>query len=48
MTAFAPRLQRRLGDGAANRILVDNPARLYAIAGAAGAAGADLVDGVDV
>jgi phosphotriesterase-related protein len=34
MTAFVPRLRRRLGDAAAERILVDNPARLYAIAGA--------------
>jgi predicted metal-dependent phosphotriesterase family hydrolase len=31
MTAFAPRLRRRLGDEAADRILVTNPARLYAI-----------------
>ena len=34
MTAFAPRLRRRLGADAAARILVANPARLYAIAGA--------------
>ncbi len=33
MTAFAPRLRRRLGDEAAHRILVTNPARLYAIPG---------------
>jgi phosphotriesterase-related protein len=33
MTAFAPRLLRRLGEDAANRILVTNPARLYAIGG---------------
>ena len=33
MTAFAPRLRRRLGEDAAARILVANPARLYAIAG---------------
>ena len=32
MTTFAPRLRRRLGDDAADRILVRNPARLYAIA----------------
>jgi len=38
MTAFAPRLRRRLGDAAADRILVANPARLYAIAGAEEAA----------
>ena len=34
MTAFVPRLRRRLGDAAVERILVANPARLYAIAGA--------------
>ena len=34
MTAFAPRLRRRLGDADAERILVANPARLFAIAGA--------------
>jgi phosphotriesterase-related protein len=34
MTAFAPRLRRRLGDDAAARILVANPARLYALPGA--------------
>ena len=31
MTAFVPRLRRRLGDDAVARILVANPARLYAI-----------------
>jgi phosphotriesterase-related protein len=35
MTAFAPRLRRRLGEDGAARILVANPARLYAIAGGA-------------
>ncbi len=34
MTAFAPRLRRRLGDVDAARILVTNPARFYAIPGA--------------
>jgi phosphotriesterase-related protein len=34
MTAFAPRLRRRLGDADAARILVINPARFYAIPGA--------------
>ena len=29
MTAFAPRLRRRLGDDGAARILVANPARFY-------------------
>ncbi len=39
MTAFAPRLRRRLGPDAAERILATNPARFYAIAsGEAGAA----------
>ncbi len=33
MTAFAPRLRRRLGDAGAERILVANPARFFAIAG---------------
>jgi phosphotriesterase-related protein len=33
MTAFAPRLRRRLGDEAAARILVANPARFYAVPG---------------
>jgi hypothetical protein len=33
MTSFAPRLRRRLGEAAAERILVTNPARFYAIAG---------------
>ena len=31
MTAFAPRLRRRLGDDAAARILVANPAHFYAL-----------------
>lgn len=31
MTAFVPRLRRRLGDDAVGRILVANPARLYAM-----------------
>ena len=31
MTAFVPRLRRRLGDEAVDRILVANPARLYAM-----------------
>jgi predicted metal-dependent phosphotriesterase family hydrolase len=31
MTAFVPRLRRRLGDAAVERILVENPARLYAM-----------------
>ncbi len=38
MTAFVPRLRRRLGDEAADRILVANPARLYAIPAANGSA----------
>jgi len=33
MTTFVPRLRRRLGDDAVSRILVANPARLYAIPG---------------
>ena len=33
MTAFVPRLRRRLGDAALDEILVANPARLYAIPG---------------
>ena len=33
MTAFVPRLRRRLGEEAARRILVENPARLYAMPG---------------
>jgi phosphotriesterase-related protein len=32
MTTFAPRLRRRLGDAAADAILVANPARFYAFA----------------
>jgi predicted metal-dependent phosphotriesterase family hydrolase len=31
MTTFVPRLRRRLGEDATARILVANPARLYAI-----------------
>jgi phosphotriesterase-related protein len=31
MATFVPRLRRRLGDAATDRILVDNPARLYAL-----------------
>jgi 5-phospho-D-xylono-1,4-lactonase len=37
MTAFAPRLRRRLGQDGAARILVANPARFYAIPEGAGA-----------
>ncbi len=33
MTAFAPRLRRRLGGDAAARILIANPARFYAVPG---------------
>jgi len=33
MTAFAPRLRRRLGEADAARILVTNPARFYALPG---------------
>ena len=33
MTAFVPRLRRRLGDAAVERILVANPARLFALPG---------------
>jgi phosphotriesterase-related protein len=40
MTTFAPRLRRRLGEAGADRILITNPARLYAIAG-------ELVEGAD-
>ena len=32
MTTFVPRLRRRIGDEATARILVANPARLYAVA----------------
>jgi 5-phospho-D-xylono-1,4-lactonase len=35
MTTFVPRLRRRLGDDAVARILIANPARLYAIPGLA-------------
>ena len=35
MTAFAPRLRRRLGEDGAHRILVANPARFYALPGTA-------------
>ena len=38
MTTFVPRLRRRLGDDAVARILVANPARLYALPAGAGAA----------
>lgn len=31
MTAFAPRLRRRLGDAVADAILISNPARFYAL-----------------
>jgi hypothetical protein len=34
MTAFVPRLRRRLGDAATDRILVANPAAFYAFPGA--------------
>jgi 5-phospho-D-xylono-1,4-lactonase len=37
LRTFVPRLRRRLGDAATDRILVANPARLYAIAGEGGA-----------
>ncbi|MCU0506341.1 MAG: aryldialkylphosphatase [Chloroflexi bacterium] len=40
MTAFAPRLRRRLGGEAAERILAENPARFYAVR-PTGAAGGD-------
>jgi len=36
MRTFVPRLRRRLGDDAVHRILVENPARLYAIPGLEG------------
>ena len=39
MAAFAPRLRRRLGDDAAARILVANPARFYAVPRRRGAPG---------
>ena len=38
MTTFVPRLRRRLGDDAVARILVANPARLYALPAVDGAA----------
>jgi phosphotriesterase-related protein len=38
MTSFVPRLRRRLGDEAVDRILVANPARLYAVPTLAGTA----------
>ena len=34
MRTFVPRLRARVGDDATQRLLVRNPARLYAIAGA--------------
>jgi 5-phospho-D-xylono-1,4-lactonase len=34
LTTFVPRLRRRIGDAATDAILVDNPARVYALAGA--------------
>ena len=40
MTAFAPRLVRRLGEDGAARILVANPARFYAMPGVLGGGGA--------
>lgn len=39
MAVFVPRLRRRLGDEAVGRILVANPARLYAMPGDAGVTG---------
>jgi phosphotriesterase-related protein len=36
MASFVPRLRRRIGDDATDAILVANPARLFAIAGARG------------
>jgi len=36
MTTFVPRLRRRLGDDAVARILIANPARLYAVPARAG------------
>ncbi len=38
MATFVPRLRRRLGADAVDRILIANPARLYALAPAAGSA----------
>jgi phosphotriesterase-related protein len=38
MTTFVPRLRRRLGDDAVARILIANPARLYAMPAPGGAA----------
>ncbi len=37
LASFAPRLERRIGVGAARRILVDNPARAYSLREATGA-----------
>ena len=34
MTTFVPRLRARVGGKVTDRLLVHNPARLYAIAGA--------------
>jgi 5-phospho-D-xylono-1,4-lactonase len=45
MAAFAPRLRRRLGDAATDRILVENPARLYAVPGGATAFGGAVPGG---
>ena len=35
LTRFVPRLRRRIGDAATDAIMVDTPARVYALAGAA-------------
>jgi predicted metal-dependent phosphotriesterase family hydrolase len=35
METFVPRLQRRIGDEAVQKILVANPARAFALEGAA-------------
>jgi hypothetical protein len=34
MADFVPRLQRRIGDGATDEMLVANPARTFAVAAA--------------
>jgi len=39
MTTFVPRLRRRMGDEATDRMLISNPARLYAIRNDGGASG---------
>lgn len=36
MTSFVPRLRRRIGDEGTEAILVDNPARIFAVAGGQG------------